>query len=167
MDLALCRQWAQDLSRTKERQPLARELEIQARLLRFATALPGGTRHRSAGAAVLTKPWTRKAEQMAGYLARNYRDSPSVQGVARQVGLHLNYAMALFRKTFRCTLNEYLNHYRMAQSQRLLATTDTKGMEPNRRGDVESLRSRIPSSKRCLRPLRQSADAQAPAGRAR
>ena len=42
------------------------------------------------------------------------------------VGLHANYAMALFKNSFDTTLNEYLIQNRLSHAQRLLATTDEK-----------------------------------------
>lgn len=122
LDVALCRQWEADL-RGRSRQPSkAAELELQARLLRLAGALPRrneGTLTRRAGGAT-------KAERMAVFIAQNHREPLSVEAIAREVHLHPNYAMTLFRRTFHTTLNDYLTRYRIAQAQRLLATTELK-----------------------------------------
>ena len=66
---------------------------------------------------------------MARDVARHYQQALKVQDVAREVQLHPNYAMRFFKKTFRTTLNEYVTQYRIAQAQRLLATTDAKVIE--------------------------------------
>ena len=40
------------------------------------------------------------------------------------VGLHPNYAMGLFKRTFGITLNQYLTQQRISHAQRLLVTTE-------------------------------------------
>jgi AraC family transcriptional regulator, melibiose operon regulatory protein len=130
LDLQLCRRWQQDLEVDHCEPPRATVLELHARLLRLAAQLPDEElAGRHTGRGLLGEGGACKAEQMAGYIARHYQEALSVQDVAREVQLHPNYAMNLFRKTFRSTLNEYLTQYRMAQAQRLLATTDAKIIE--------------------------------------
>lgn len=121
-----CRQWIRDLGDGKSDPPEEFLLELQAWLVRISKVLPDrgggggrGRRPQDAGAAG-------KAEQMAGYIARHHQEDIGVEDVAGHVGLHPNYAMTLFRRTFRTTLNGYLTHYRIAQAQRLLSTTDDK-----------------------------------------
>ena len=43
--------------------------------------------------------------------------------IDRHVGLHPNYAMALFRGTFGATLVKYITQLRLSHAQRLLVTT--------------------------------------------
>lgn len=129
LDLALCRQWERDLAGTRGRPTEACLLEIQARLIRMAESLPGSSRDRTGASLAVGKGDATKAEQMAAYIARHFRDAPSIESVARSVQLHPNYAMNLFKRTFRCTLNEYLTHYRIAQAQRLLATSEMKVLD--------------------------------------
>jgi AraC-like DNA-binding protein len=52
-----------------------------------------------------------------------------VSRIGREVGLHPNYAMSLFRRTFGATLLEYLTQLRISHAQRLLATTDDKVLD--------------------------------------
>lgn len=129
LDLALCRQWASELSGAGEPPSQATALEIHARLLRFAVALPDLPADKAFSRGKSGQGNTSKAEQMAGYIARHYRERLNVETVARVVDLHANYAMSLFKKTFRCTLNDYLTHYRTAHAQRLLATSDMKVLD--------------------------------------
>jgi AraC family transcriptional regulator, melibiose operon regulatory protein len=130
LDLQLCRRWERDLAVDNREPPQATVLELHARLLRLAAALPDAVpAGRQGTRALLAEGGACKAEQMAGYIARHYQEALSIQAVAREVQLHPNYAMNLFKKTFRCTLNEYLTQYRIAQAQRLLATTDAKIIE--------------------------------------
>ena len=126
LDLALCRQWQQDLEGSNGQPAPMTTLELHARLLRLAEALPEAPARRPPARAILGEAGVTKAEQMASYIARHYQEALSVDDVARQVHLHPNYAMALFKRIFRTTLNGYLTHYRIAQAQRLLVTTDEK-----------------------------------------
>jgi AraC family transcriptional regulator, melibiose operon regulatory protein len=122
-----CRQWIRDLGEGKGEPPEEFLLELRAWLLRIAKTMPAkgegarGKLRRTESAATAGK-----AERMAGYIARHHQEHISVEDVAGHVGLHPNYAMTLFKGTFRTTLNEYLTHYRIAQAQRLLSTTDDK-----------------------------------------
>lgn len=126
LDIGLCRGWAQDLAVPGAQPPPPMMLEMQARLMRFADTLPGAPSRRSESGGVAGVANATKAERMAGFIARHYSEEVSVEDVAGHVQLHPNYAMALFKQTFRTTLNDYLTHYRIAQAQRLLATTDEK-----------------------------------------
>ena len=129
LDLALCRQWKQDLAGTRGNPTPACLLEIQARLMRMADSLPGNSGDPSGAIVAVGKGDATKAEQMAGYIARHYRDAPSIESISRSVQLHPNYAMNLFKPMFRCTLNEHLTHYRISQAQRLLATSEMKVLD--------------------------------------
>lgn len=129
LDLALCRQWRCDLAGRRGKAAPATTLELHARLLRLAEALPERPASHPAARMVLGEAAVSKAEQMAGYIARHYEEVLSVESVARQVDLHPSYAMTLFKRTFHITVNEYLTHYRVAQAQRLLATTDKKVLD--------------------------------------
>lgn len=62
-------------------------------------------------------------EQIAIYIARNYRNPIKVADVGAAVGLHPDYANALFKKTFGVTLGEYIVEERIAHAQRLLVST--------------------------------------------
>lgn len=126
LEVARCRQWQADLSQPAEPGGQAVILELHARLLRLAASLPDEPTGRTKSRAIAGTGGASKAEQMAGYIALHYREAVSVEEVARQVDLHPNYAMTLFKQTFRTTLNEYLTHYRIAQAQRLLATSEEK-----------------------------------------
>ena len=126
LDLELCQRWQRDLQDPHREPPRATLLELHARLIRLADALPEASAGRRPPRSPLGEGGATKAERMAGYLARHYQEPISIEEVARQVQLHPNYAMSLFKKTFRTTLNDYVTQYRIAQAQRLLATTDEK-----------------------------------------
>lgn len=103
-------------------------LEMEARLLRFAHALPvlrDGEPQRKRLPA-LSAGGLNKVEQMACLIAQRYTERLMVEDIGRAVNLHPNYAMSLFRKTFGTTLIEYLTQHRVLHAQRLLATTQRK-----------------------------------------
>jgi AraC-like DNA-binding protein len=121
--------WVNDLADRDEDRHRAARLEIEARLLRLALALPsakGGKRHPRSHKGVLAKHGLTKAEQMAAYIAQRYSQAVLVEDISRSVGLHPGYAMTLFQKTFGMTMIEFVNQHRITHAQRLLATTDKK-----------------------------------------
>jgi AraC-like DNA-binding protein len=67
-----------------------------------------------------------KAEVMAQYIARHCAEPLTVEQIAGVVNLHPHYAMSLFRRDYHLSLIDYLTQHRIAQAQRLLATTDRK-----------------------------------------
>ncbi len=66
---------------------------------------------------------------MATFVARHYRDPIGVEAVAREVGLHPDYASALFRKVFGVTPTRFILHHRVSHAQRMLVTSDAKVLE--------------------------------------
>lgn len=121
LDGILVRQWLDDVRDTGVERRKIMLLEIEARLRRLALALSTGT---SDSLAVAAGDTGTRAEEMARFIAGHYTEELSVADVARSAGLHPNYAMPLFRQTFGMSIVEYLTHYRIANAQRLLATTD-------------------------------------------
>lgn len=95
-------------------------LEMQARLMRMATLHHSGNEP-----STMLKHAATQVEEMAIYIARNYREPLKVSDVSKTVGLHPDYANTLFKKTFRCTINEYITEERIAHAQRQLLTTQT------------------------------------------
>lgn len=121
--------WTEDLGGTVATRNRAALLEIEARLLRFASALTPDDPNRT-NARCRQRPRNEgelcKAEQMAGYIARHYAGPLTVEEISRSVGLHPGYAMTLFQQTFGMTLIAYVTQHRITHAQRLLATTDEK-----------------------------------------
>jgi transcriptional regulator GlxA family with amidase domain len=131
MDRDLFVQWEADLQGghvdTNTRDVVL--LEMRARLLRLAAALPPPPTAPSKSShqhAALCDGGLNKVEQMACLIAQRYTEPLTVEDIGKAVGLHPNYAMSLFRKAFGATLVEYLTHQRVSHAQRLLATTDMK-----------------------------------------
>jgi AraC-like DNA-binding protein len=131
LDMARFAQWYEDLSSGTEGREEAVLLELKARLLRLAASTRGRTRAAgapralaSAGAGAPTS-----VEQMATFVARHYRDSIGLEEVAQEVGLHPDYASALFRKAFGVTPTRFVLQHRVSHAQRMLVTSDAKILE--------------------------------------
>ena len=107
-------------------------LEMEARLRRMLPNLPASAPAAAKGRArtgSLHGGKLNKVEQMACLIARRYTEPLTVTEIGREVGLHPNYAMGLFKRAFGTTLIDYLTHHRVSHAQRLLATTDEKVVE--------------------------------------
>ncbi|MQM25562.1 helix-turn-helix domain-containing protein [Glycomyces albidus] len=106
------RRWEQDFA---GRDADAALLEVQAlmrRTLRAARARPSGT-----------GPSSRPLE-MAAFIMERFRDPITASDVAAVAHLNTEYAMTLFRRTWSMTIGDFLLRRRVAEAQRLLATTD-------------------------------------------
>lgn len=118
--------WEEDLLEKRAEMERAVLLEMQARLLRMGLALPPAAPRmvKRDRIATVTDVGLNKVEKMACYIAQHYTDRLTVESIAKIVGLHPNYAMNLFQKTFGTTLVNYLTQHRVSHAQRLLATSD-------------------------------------------
>jgi AraC family transcriptional regulator, melibiose operon regulatory protein len=119
--------WSDDLSSGSPERRQASLLEIEARLRRLALSVHA---ERLSEADSLHKAFLRvdaahlsKAEEIACFIAQNYTQPLSAAIIGHEVGLHPNYAMALFQQTFGTTLTKYLTQHRLSHAQRLLITT--------------------------------------------
>ena len=81
-------------------------------------------RSRRNSPAVLDQRHLSRAEQMACFIAQNYTQPLTAETIGQHVGLHPNYAMALFQQTFGTTLMRYVTQHRLSHAQRLLVTTE-------------------------------------------
>ena len=126
-DIELLARWEQDFHESGESLRKAVLLELEARLLRLAVSMAPTEhrlprqRHRAMSQAGLSK-----VEHMACFIAQRYTHALTVEEIGKVVGLHPNYAMGLFKKTFGITLVSYITQHRVSHAQRLLATTDSK-----------------------------------------
>jgi AraC family transcriptional regulator, melibiose operon regulatory protein len=124
-DRHLFLQWQQDLENDSPERRAIVLLEVEARLKRMAA------RRGSPSQASPLPPAHNQtqAEKMAAFLADNYQNEISVESAAQVAGLHPNYAMNVFRKTYGQTIIEYLTQCRIAQAQQMLVTTDQTVLE--------------------------------------
>ena len=63
-------------------------------------------------------------EKIAMFIAQNYQSPISVSDIGREVGLHPDYANALFKNAFGCTCSDFIIEERISHAQRKLITTD-------------------------------------------
>lgn len=128
-DLEMFGCWVHDFETEEASQrQRASFLEIEARLLRFALALPPEATANPSRfpPSVMQAAGLNHVEQMACFIARNYNDRLTAEQIGCAVGLHPNYAMAVFKKSMGITIIDCVTQYRVTHAQRLLATTDTK-----------------------------------------
>lgn len=132
--------WFEDLRSGNSLRRQAAEIEIRARLLRLALALPERKkRTRKSADPSAADSTLSKADQVACHIARHYMDPLTADGIARAVGLHPNYAMALFRKSFNTTMFEFLMQHRLSHAQRLLVTSNDPIIEVAAAAGFQSL----------------------------
>ncbi|MES2920128.1 MAG: AraC family transcriptional regulator [Verrucomicrobiota bacterium] len=119
LDLHLFQTWTRDLLGGKSEANPATQLELHARLLRLADGLPGMTGKGPRPGSLLGEGGLSKIAHLAAYIARNYQATIQIEEAAKEVGLHPNYAINLFKKTFNITLTEYLNWHRVSHALEL------------------------------------------------
>lgn len=117
VDEMIFHRWERELGNGDPSLERAAKLEVRARLLRFAARVSKATTSRST-------PMLSRADQLACYIARNYQQPLTSESIAEAIGLHANYAMSLFRKTFGTTITSFVAQHRISHAQRLLITTD-------------------------------------------
>jgi AraC family transcriptional regulator, melibiose operon regulatory protein len=67
---------------------------------------------------------TSRPLEMAAFIMERFRDPISAADVAAVAHLNTEYAMTVFRKAWSMTIGDFLLRRRVAEAQRLLATTD-------------------------------------------
>ncbi|MBV5311755.1 MAG: helix-turn-helix transcriptional regulator [Prolixibacteraceae bacterium] len=58
------------------------------------------------------------------YIGQNYKNPIKVAEIGETVGLHPDYANALFKKAFGCTISDYITEERVSSAKRKLVATD-------------------------------------------
>ena len=131
-DLEMFECWVHDFEKPNPEQRRIAFLEMEARLLRFAQAVPSETavrRVRQSGRLMIETGGLNRIEQMALFIAQHYTDTITANQISKAAGLHPNYAMALFKKALGITLIDCVTQHRVSHAQRLLATSDKKIIE--------------------------------------
>ena len=123
LDVLQMEQWREDLEAGGAERAEIVLLGVQSRLRRMALAetsdAPRVAPAREPGEAS-------KAERMAGFVAENFHRTLRVEEVSATVGLHPDYATALFHRVFGMTIRSYILEHRISQAQRLLSTTQER-----------------------------------------
>jgi len=125
-DLARFTAWREDLQTGSEERRHAGVLEVEARMRRLALTVEAEQSGRSGrkSSTVLGEHQLGRAEEIARFIAQNYTQPLTAEVIGRHVGLHPNYAMTLFQRTFGATLVRYITQHRLSHAQRLLVTTE-------------------------------------------
>lgn len=126
--------WRDDLSSGKADRARAAAMEVEARLHRMAITGPRKLNRMSAasrrhGRHHPTAAHAEHVERMIRFMVEHFDQPLRVQEVARQVDLHPNYAMTLFRRHTGLSVVDYLTRLRIWHAQRLLVSTDQRVLE--------------------------------------
>ncbi|WP_176801307.1 helix-turn-helix domain-containing protein [Kriegella aquimaris] len=109
--------WTQELEQEDEEIYAACLLEFCAYLKRFAVkSLSAGQCLQKA-----SPPSINLVERIAMYIASKFTDPIKVCDVAKEVGVHPDYANTIFKKAFNCTISNYIMEQRVLYAQRKLA----------------------------------------------
>ena len=125
----LLRRWCDDLAQNKPGLRDVAALEVEAAVRRLAACGLAATRRtatkkrRTTPDPTLTDKSIRHIVAMTRFMADHHRNPISTADIARDVGLHPNYAMNLFKWFCGVSLGVYLTRLRISHAQRLLATT--------------------------------------------
>jgi len=120
-DRPMLDRWSSELSHADGEHRRLVIREVEARIMRLALAEAGeeGGEHVPSQVGAV-----RKVSEMGRFVAENHAGPLRLDDVARQVRLHPNYAMTLFRRHYGMTLGGYLTRLRICQAQYLLTSTD-------------------------------------------
>ena len=116
VDDFLFKSWVRDIN--DENLSEIVKLEIRARLSRIALT----TSAQNLETKTITANEISPVERIAVYIAQNYNTHIKTSEIGAFVGLHPDYANAIFKKTFGRTLSDYIIHERIAHTQRKLLT---------------------------------------------
>lgn len=118
-DEFIIKNWINDFSIKQDHKVIL--LEMQARLLRMAERIHPFSQNdnfkNNSGE-------ISKVEQIALFIAQNYRHAIKAIDISEKVGLHPDYANVIFKKSFGTTINEYIIQERISYAQRKLITSD-------------------------------------------
>jgi AraC-like DNA-binding protein len=120
LDVLQMEQWREDLEAGGAERAELVLLGVQGRLRRMAVA---NATHAPLAAPAREAEEANKAERMASFVAENFQRTVRVEDVSTTVGLHPDYATALFNRVFGMTIRAYILEHRISQAQRLLSTT--------------------------------------------
>ena len=133
----LFERWADDLSQTQTITRRAAELEVEALIYRMSQGSWVETASETGRSSIDLE----RAAQMATFIAEHSSEDIRIGDVARAVHLHPNRASTIFRGVFGTSVNKYLGQFRVAESQRLLLTTDLNSAAIAAQAGFQSLSS--------------------------
>jgi AraC-like DNA-binding protein len=120
-DEYLFKQWLHDMNSSQTYEPSL--TEMKARVIRLgqnysqiaeSRHLEGHIHHSE----------SKTVAQIALFIAQNYMHPIKTIDIAKNVGLHPDYANSIFKKAFGVSLHQHVTNERINHAQRLLLTTD-------------------------------------------
>lgn len=119
LDKPMFERWVSDMTGKQNQEAVS--LEIQARILRLTKNMSvSGAK----STAILNPADASILERIVIYIALHYNRPIKISDIGRAVGLHPDYANAIFKKAFGCTLSHYVVEERIGQVKRKLILTD-------------------------------------------
>jgi AraC-like DNA-binding protein len=96
-------------------------LEMNARMLRFSDSYKAAE---ESSPIPVHHEQKHHIEKMSMFIAKNYTKGIRTREVSDFLGLHPDYANAIFKKAFRCSIGEYIKMEKITEAQRRLIKTD-------------------------------------------
>ncbi len=118
-DMFILENWITDFSIRKNHQLIL--LEMQARILRMVERI---VPIKEQNPSKIHSSDMSNVEEIALYIAQNYRQPIKATDISKEVGLHQDYANVIFKKAFGMTINSYITQERISHAQRQLISTD-------------------------------------------
>lgn len=119
LDKPMFERWVSDMTGKQNQE--AAGLEIQARIWRLTKNISASE---AKSTAILNPTDGSILEKIVVYIAHNYSRPIKISDIGRAVGLHPDYANAIFKKAFGCTLSRYVAEERIGHVKRKLILTD-------------------------------------------
>ena len=119
LDKPMFERWVSDMTGKQNQE--AAGLEIQARIWRLTKNISASE---AKSTAILNPADGSILEKIVVYIAHNYSRPIKISDIGRAVGLHPDYANAIFKKAFGCTLSRYVAEERIGHVKRKLILTD-------------------------------------------
>lgn len=118
--------WVTDIHSANLSLREAAELEIRARVLRFALRRAESVTVISSNPIPVSASGHLRVEKIARYITEHYLEDITASQIGKAASLNVNYASTLFRRHCGMSPWEYLMLHRAYHAHRLLTTTDKK-----------------------------------------
>ena len=118
--------WVTDLHSGNSSRKEAAELEIRARVLRFALRRAESGSRVSSTPLLVPASGHLRVEKIARYITEHYLENITAAQIGRAANLNVNYASTLFRRHCGMSPWDYLMLHRAYHAHRLLTTTGKK-----------------------------------------
>ncbi|MBL4575821.1 MAG: helix-turn-helix domain-containing protein [Opitutaceae bacterium] len=128
--------WATDYSSADKELRSALLLELEARLIRFATVARIEKKDQRMKSPAISAT---QVERVSRFIAMNFREPLTLDKIAQAVVLHPKYLTQVFKKHCHLNVWEYVLRLRVSHAQRLLVQTDMNIIDVAMDSGFESL----------------------------